>query len=631
MTGLRLSVNRENIMKHEFIIFGENQSQAFALVIRGLLSKSKLHVVSGDVPSWIKGAPFLKNYLESHLVLHSEASGKHNFWLKFNDMAIQIVEKYYEEILSKSNSFERAYNHAYRTDKFSAYLKDALVYHCFKILNDLFLITCVPKGMRDRKICLVDTPFNRFIVRHYQENENNDIGCCWASGVPNVFLTFCYGAFFLKSLLQRGITFGANKKEYRVAKEVTLGFHRNPLRDDLIVDNKVFAKNDLLLIEFSRENTIWRNEFKKAQEYGYDTVSVPDLKVNLNKDGLSFFYLYLWLFLYWLFGMIFSPAREIYYYLFLFHKHSFPVAVLMQSYSFPLFILSCDVKHVEKTIIFNRYGTKVCLLYWSDVVANSPMFFAYNAHNISFNWGDIYRDHHAQYRKVEESINIGCIYKHSFSESLRRKNEIMTMLPSQFDPKNKTVLFCDTSFCLFMEYSEDFFIDFIKVMRNFCKRYPNVNVIYKAKNCEETVLNSLIDLKDEYLSVWKDLLSFDNFTNLDIGKWTFEVAASLADVIVSMAMNTTSTVALICGKDALYYDITGNRAHPIARDFFNSLVFDNQETLFRQIENILDKRFSCGDVLNKNYIQQFDPYDDDKAIERFREHVYELTQPKEYK
>ena len=92
-----------------------------------------------------------------------------------------------------------------------------------------------------------------------------------------------------------------------------------------------------------------------------------------------------------------------------------------------------------------------------------------------------------------------------------------------------------------------------------------------------------------------------------------------------MGVNSPATIALICGKDALYYDTTGNQEHPFVRKYKNSIVFDDKKLLLEQIDSILQGRFRCRDIISEEDLRAYDAFPDDKALERIRDNLYELS------
>jgi hypothetical protein len=92
-----------------------------------------------------------------------------------------------------------------------------------------------------------------------------------------------------------------------------------------------------------------------------------------------------------------------------------------------------------------------------------------------------------------------------------------------------------------------------------------------------------------------------------------------------MGMNSPATIALICGRNALYFDEICNDSHLFAKRYKDKIVFDNKDRLLEQMDNILSGKFNCRDIIKEEEIRQFDAFADDGALERMRNCLYELT------
>ena len=192
--------------------------------------------------------------------------------------------------------------------------------------------------------------------------------------------------------------------------------------------------------------------------------------------------------------------------------------------------------------------------------------------------------------------------------------------------KNKRIVtFFDTSFsdgCLFTQSS---ILKYLETISEFCMKNKEVNVLLKAKN-EEPYTEMLTDNNHlRFKTIWDQLSNYDNFSYLSPLKWGIEEIIAISDVCINMCLNSPSTIALICGKDALYYNFKGNDRHPFARNYKNTIVLEDKDLLFQQINNILKGNFKCKNVISEQEIRQYDAFSDDQALDRLRSNLYELT------
>ncbi len=185
--------------------------------------------------------------------------------------------------------------------------------------------------------------------------------------------------------------------------------------------------------------------------------------------------------------------------------------------------------------------------------------------------------------------------------------------------------FFDNSFNDSIHLTRRFFLNYLEIIEEFCKNNTAVHVFLKPKNNKARVFESLGDKIGQYKEIWNKLINRSNFIYLDPIEFGFEESLAVSDVCISMGLNSPSTVALICGKNALYFDDTGNKYHPFAKKYENIIVFEDKDRMFRQLNNILNGQFNCRDVLSDEIIREYDAFNDENALERLRGHLYELT------
>ncbi|UCD54840.1 MAG: hypothetical protein JSV93_04800, partial [Candidatus Omnitrophota bacterium] len=296
----------------------------------------------------------------------------------------------------------------------------------------------------------------------------------------------------------------------------------------------------------------------------------------------------------------------------------------MNLYNIKCYISIKDWGDVEGTIILNKYGAQSVVFHWSDLTFYKVYTHAFIAHNVCYAWGDI---HHVRYLDtyfVNKKINIGCIYKKAFNEKIDDENDIISRIPG-LKKGSKIVTFCDTSFNDNLEYNECYFLEYIGMIKKYCEENKDINVLLKPKTAESYESRLSRANRDRFKGLWDELIRCDNFIYLDVSRWDIEEIIAISDVCVSMGMNSPSTIALICGKEGLYFDNTGNIYHPFAMKYRGKIVFDDKDFLFKQIDEILNGKFKCRDIISEKEIRAYDAFSDDGALERLKENLYELT------
>jgi polysaccharide biosynthesis PFTS motif protein len=249
--------------------------------------------------------------------------------------------------------------------------------------------------------------------------------------------------------------------------------------------------------------------------------------------------------------------------------------------------------------------------------------YAFIAHNIYFTWGDIHYDYHSENFFVDEKVNIGCIFKEEYNRAVKNKDGIILQLLGT--RRGRIVTFFDNSYNKYTPGAERFLVEYFGIISDFCSANRDVNVLLKPKNDVEYEKRLTRINIERFRNIWDELMSYENFTCLDDSRWGIGEIIAISDVCINMGMNSPATIALICGKDALYFDSTGNNRHPFAAKYKNKIVFEDKDGLFQQIENILNGKFKCHDVISEKEIREYDAFSDDNALDRIKEYIYQLT------
>ena len=192
---------------------------------------------------------------------------------------------------------------------------------------------------------------------------------------------------------------------------------------------------------------------------------------------------------------------------------------------------------------------------------------------------------------MNQKVIIGCIYKRAFNEARLEKEALLSKIKN-LKKGGKVITFFDTSFNDSMQWTEKLFLEYLDLIRLLCLKHEDANILLKPKAHKD--YRGCLSGKNVafYTVLWEELSRSDNFICLDPLEWSAESAIAVSDVCVSMGMNSPATIALICGRNALYYDDTGNEDHYFAKKYKNALVFDNKNLLCEQITRILSGEFN---------------------------------------
>lgn len=609
-------------------LLGWDKVEGLELILWSLMRRKKILVITpAGLPSYLgvlRHIFFVNRYIKASAEEYKASLDqyKKGLFYEVNIEAIDLTIKFYNRQIKDRIKLIGYYNKLLNTNKFEAYVKKQISYQIFAILRSLHLVRL--SSFKQNEILLVKSPINEFVVEYMQDKYRVMYQIKWIFPAWRPFLLFGYYGWLFMEWIRRGVVLNKDRKNYKISKEAAWGFYRKTLRDDVIIDNNRFEINDMLILEFVTKDYQRLKAFEKAKERGFHTASVPKLKINVNKNIFNILFFYFLAPLTACIQLFLTGQSYLLYYILLFHKRCFPVEILMNLYRIKCHISVIDYDDIDTTIILNKYGAKNAIFHWSDVVDFKANSHALIAHNIYFGWGNMNYFHHSHNLYVDKKVKIGCIFKEEFNKAVCNKENIIKRIPRLKNGK-KIVAFFDCSFSDAILFTVKFFLQYLEVIKEYCKTNKDINVLLKPKSEEKYVLENLQDNLAQYTKLWKEIKSCENFNYLNPLNWNIEEAIAVADVCIAMGMTSPSTIALICGKNALYFDNTGNVYHPFAKKYKNSIVFEDKNLLFQQIADILNGSFSCKDVISEGEIREYDAFDDDKALERLRDNLYELT------
>lgn len=612
--------------KNYIIIFGNNIFECLYLILWGWFNNRKLSVIFCPIFLKLRKALgkvfFLRAYLKESIAEYKTDISEHKgLWYRMNSETTDITLQFYKQKIEKKGRVISYYNKFFRTDKFEAYIKRMISYQVVNLLKKIHPIRLT--GADNLCIIMPGDPVSKFVVEYIENKYKINYRIKWIMPLWRILYLSVYYCWLFTEFIRRGVVFNKKRKRYKLSKEVAWGFHQLTFKDDMVIDDNEFQKEDLLLLLFNPKNHKRARIFKEARDRGFGTASVASLKININKNIFNLLFSYI--FLPFRAGICLFLNRQLYlsYYIFLFHKQIFPMEVLINLYNIGCFISVRDHGDLPETIMLNKYGTKTALFQWSDLTVFKAYDYAFTAHNIYFSWGDIHYDYHSANYFVDRRVNTGCMFKEAYSRATKNKENVLSRI-AKFKKGEKIVSFFDTSFNN-VYLTDSFLLDYLELISEFCKNNPNLNVLLKPKN-EEDYQDRISPARQErFKKVWVRLAGFDNFTYLDALQWSIEEIIAISDVCINMGINSPSTIALICGVNALYFDTTGNIYHPFARKYSDVIVFNDCQRLFQQIGNILQGRFNCRDIVDEREIRQYDAFADEDALGRIRNNLYETT------
>ncbi len=617
-------MSKNNQDKYWFILLPQDPIEGSFVIFRFLLKKGKFFYNRLPRPylSFLQKLPLVGNIIKNKFVEYDKnISGFEGLWYQIHESTIRLTKEFYDKNVNRFATALNYLNKKLSTDKFEAFLKKRISEQIFALLRTIHLAKNLGK---ESTLILKDDRINRYVVDKFKHQFTGHVKVIFFNNFTNIFFFLYYWAWLIKELVRRGVVVGKARPYFKLSTESCAGFHRKVDRDDILIDGKYFTNDDILLYQFYNKNTIRNRVFNAAKERGFHTVSACNIPFNIRSNFLKVLGLYFLTPLFLYSKLLFTKQSYLFYKFLYFFKRTFSLEVFLNRYRIGCNISFIDYDDIAETIILNKYGTQNVIFHWSDLTVYKTTDYAFIAHNIYFIWGDIHYDYHSENYFVDKKISIGCIFKNEYSKAVKNKESTIARI-ANFKRGKKIVTFFDTSFADYSLFTQSSILEYLMLISEFCKKNKEINVLLKAKK-EMTYAERITDsYYGQFKKIWDQLTSFDNFNYLSPLEWGIEEIIAVSDVCINMGLNSPSTIALICGKDALYFDLNNNNCHPFAKKYKDVIVLKDKSLLFKQIDNILNGKFKCRDVISEQEIREYDTFDDDKALERLRSNLYELT------
>ena len=307
----------------------------------------------------------------------------------------------------------------------------------------------------------------------------------------------------------------------------------------------------------------------------------------------------------------------------MFHGAAVNTEILLAHYQIGLGISvnEADLAHIPETIILNNYGAKNLIYHWSDLTAYDAAHHKYKAFNLFLTWGKAHSRGKRSY--IDNTIETGCWLKHNFSESARHKKSIYEKLGLQMNGR-KVIAFYDASFSRDIHFTEEVLLDFWQMMLEIIEKHTNVIAILKPQTGNEWYAPLSDKGREVLTNIKRKCLESQRFYFIDNpGEIAVTEVIAISDINITMGICSPSTIALLCGKIGLFYDITGNDYHPFIGKYGNKVVFNNRRDLLAGVNRIISTGYSPLGEIEEKLLRDYDSFPDDRGLERFREALVE--------
>lgn len=526
-------------------------------------------------------------------------------YYKINVDALEFAELYYSQNFKNSRFISFA-NKTMRTDKFNCFVKKALCYYFFNVLNDLYINK---EFFNNNRILLLNTPLNKYILKKFEIENSVKLEMHW---VPMFLINWAMPlilmVYIIRQLCLNGFTFSEklNTKMYRYA---IWGSILPITRDDFLIDDITFHKDDILFYT-NPDDEASKDAGAQLEKKGYKVIDFNKNKLNIKHGFLSFIFLFICHPLFISLMIFIEKKGYLIEDIIKFYRLIFNHFLFLTNYNVKCHISNSDHEEIAETMLLNKFCCKNLLYHWSDMTVTKAVNHAYTVHNVYYTWGPIHHDFQDEYYYHNKVEVVGCIFLKAYYDAL------VALKRDDKDNAEKKILICDSSFSNTLHLTEDVYLDYLDLIINMMKELHECKIIFKSKSDYRLIPDrfSTEGKKKKYLEMIDELLKNNRFEYFDYNI-QLESLIAVSDIIVNMSMNSPATIALILGKEAVYYDITGNTLHPFTR-YKNQFVFDDQRMLIDYVKAVLKKEKSAFDYIDQKLLIQYEPYGDTHALDR---------------
>jgi spore coat polysaccharide biosynthesis protein SpsF len=531
---------------------------------------------------------------------------------------VDLVEKFSQEQKLLDSHFVRGMNQIFKTERFIPLTKRWISEYMVALLDILDYYSSLP----GKEISLADNPMNRFIVAEYQKKFGKLLNIHWKKGQWRILcwlnlMASAVIAIFLS--LNHGLKVGGQRRSFKVMREAVWklrGSKRFYHKSDFMVDGEVIGKDDLLL--FSRgvpTEPARLNAYHELKDSGYQYFNLKRLSLSVGVLFRRIFSIYVGGASNVLAQEIQSPNFSLFSSIYLyFISFGIPYEKVFSHFKVTseLGHNYFSANHIAESIVCQNHGAKYYLMHWSDNSINIDRhLLAFLGCDKFLLWGSA----HIQGGEGGEVLDsFGYLFKGFVQDVKKHRDETLKDMGIPFG--KKVASFFDESFGGECKILQEDYVEFWGIIKSFSESNPQTVVIVKPKDMKR-VNNLSIHCRAEYEEIRKQIDLLKNVHVLDETRWSYIQAIGVADVVLTLSMTSSATIALICGVPGFYFD-RDRFIHPFAQHLKNKIVFDDSQKLIDAMTKTCQGTYNPSSFIPEFVMRSFDACSDDSALRRLR-------------
>lgn len=534
-----------------------------------------------------------------------------------------FVDEYFKKNALNNSGYVRSMNSAFNTTYFGTLVKKWLAEYLILFLATIDCPAFNETGLGG-VLKIENNTLNRFAVKKYTDCFNKSPRIKWKkprSAGARIAAVVFYGAHVLIRSLNRGVRLDPKRKKFKVLREIKWGLkgiNGYYFHDDFLVDDDIIKKEDLLL--FSRgvpDSERGALAYQEALKSSYEFVNILKLPISLHNSIRRIIPKYLFSPVF----LLLKSMRADNYFLFSSISFSFASCGIIYEKLFSNYSIISQLgqnyyshSHIAEAIICRNHGAKYYLPQWSDnsMLANK-LIMPFLGCDKLFVWGK------AHVYGVEGAnsmiLRTGYVFKKFIEQVKNDRDKVLSDM--KIIKKGKILAFFDESFGGASNITEKNYHDFWKVIVEVAKRNMDNTIIIKEKDFQAHKLISDKQLRNGAEESRNILDKMENVFIVDPIRWSFIEVIGIADLVVTQGMSSSSTIAIICGKEGLYFE-PATLDHPFAKMFKDTIAFDDAEKLVKMIDKIVMGEESPKSLISESVMRDYDEYPDDRGIVIYR-------------
>ena len=569
----------------------------------------------------------IRNWIEQRIKFHDVNRGiaeRGDLFYRIQPWVVNTTNSFFEQNNVRNDSVLKLFRRHFRTgNKADIFTKRLIQIEMYEFIK--WFAPFNEDGCAEKTLYYHSNILNEFILREWA----NTFGLKVHLSKMHIFTSasaYSFMAYFMK-LFSRLHTFRlmvrSKPKKAEVLFNPQFSISEGLLSNDFFVGEKLVSSQDVLFYFYGKESDDNKpGSFEIIKRKGYKYVFIDDLQVPLTKVP--------WFIKEKILMPVFFLIVEILclgkgYFSFVQIKHFYSmvdssgVEKLLCHYKFNKFLFqsTAGLLYQVMPVYGQRYKIKTVLCPIGTTVFRAILCdYAFQNADVGLAWG---RGIYHLYENTSDFSNIalvGFTGKEYFQDLLQNKDKLYSSFP-KINRNMKTITFYDVPYYPHHGgISAETFRKYYESLLE-CAQWKDVNVILRTKN--------LLDpgkFPNQMRAIFEDIcrrIKESDVFVLDRSAIDPLDCIAVSDINVSIELSSPATLALLCRKIGLFYNVVNNGVikHGLFPKYCGSLIFDDTKMMLTKIRQYLDEGTVAGDIVDEKDLDVYDAPQKRGVVNRF--------------